>query len=71
MKEGEIKDINKRYPLMRFLLRRILEGEEIKQGDPNYDAYLMARQRGFVERTGKDMKKIVVSDRGQEFIDRS
>ena len=71
MKEGEISEINNRYPFMKSLLRRILQGDKVQQGDPFYDTYLMARQRGFVKRTGEDMKTIVVSERGEEFLDRS
>lgn len=56
MKRGEIEDISLMHPFMGVVLGMIDQGESITQGSPFYDTYLMARQRGFVERTGPDKK---------------
>lgn len=70
MKEGEIKDIKKNYPFVAVVLRMIENGESITQDSHLWLSYLLARQRGFVERTGSDGNTIVVSERGKEFLRR-
>jgi hypothetical protein len=70
MKEGEVKDINKKYPLMRFVLGLVGKGEKITSDSPFYETRLMARQRGFTGRDKTNPEKRVVSDRGKEFLER-
>lgn len=70
MKEEEIKDINTNYPFIGLVLGMIRKGDKITSESPYFKDYLLARQRGFVERTGEKKDTIVVSKRGEEFIKR-
>lgn len=68
MKEKEVSDIKKSHPLMNHVLRQIDNGKKILPISPFFATYLLARTRGFVERTGDDKKTIEVSSRGKEFM---
>ena len=70
MQEGEVLDISSSYPFMGKVLKMIDAGEKIESNSPFYETYLLARQRGFVERVGDDKETIIVSDRGKEFLAR-
>jgi len=70
MQEGEVSDISKGHPLMGVVLKMIESGEKIEKDGPFYSTYLLARQRGFVERVGADKETIAVSARGNEFLTR-
>lgn len=50
MQKSEVKDINDSHPFMGTVLRMIKAGEKITKDSPFYQTYLLARQRGFVER---------------------
>ncbi|PJC44123.1 MAG: hypothetical protein CO039_00350 [Candidatus Pacebacteria bacterium CG_4_9_14_0_2_um_filter_34_50] len=67
MKTKEVSDLRSRYPFMGEVLRMIERGEKIDANSPYYNTYLMARQRGFVERVGFRKDKIVVSAKGKDF----
>ena len=67
MKSGEVDDLNARYPFLSEVLRIIQGGGTIGQDSPYWDTYLIARQRGLVERVGENKRTIAESDRGREF----
>lgn len=69
MQKGEVEAINNSDPFMPTVLRMIGNGKEIGMGSPFFQTYMVARQRGFVKRIGETKEQIVVSERGELFLE--
>jgi hypothetical protein len=69
MQDGEVKAINDSHPFMSTVLRMIGNNQRIEMDNPLFPTYMVARQRGFVERTGETKEQIVVSARGKLFLE--
>lgn len=70
MHQNEIEYLKQHYPLIGEVLRSLIEGEKITADSPLWDTYLMARQRGLVQREGDDKLLIKPSTRGDEYMSR-
>lgn len=69
MKIKEVTDLTGVYPLLSTVLRIISQGKIIREEDPMWPTYLIARQRGLVQRIGDRKEIIDVSPRGVDFLD--
>lgn len=70
MRNQEVEDIENTHRFMSVVLEMVKRGAKIHRDGPFYQTYLLARQRGFVERTGPLKMTIVVSERGEDFLRR-
>lgn len=67
MHPSEASDLSESYPFLDEILRMVESGEVIELGHPLYETYLLARQRGLVQRIGKEGEKVVPSPRAEEY----
>jgi len=68
MKFKEAHYLKATYPFLSIVLQMISRGVIIKESDPFWPTYLIARQRGLVERMGPSKEIIGISNRGKEYL---